>query len=121
MFFGDAEANTSAGAPLVISVAKPELGPKLNFTVSPGWAASNCCPSCVKAFSRDDAANTVIVPVDDDAELLAFAVGDGPPGLLPDELVLEQPARAHAASTAAVTVKRRIMNSWIVSWCGEIN
>ena len=35
MFAGAAEANTSAGAPLVISVARPELGPKLNFTVSP--------------------------------------------------------------------------------------
>src|SRR5215467_9833261 len=35
MFAGAAEANASAGAPLVISVARPELGPKLNFTVSP--------------------------------------------------------------------------------------
>src|SRR5690349_2165283 len=35
MFAGAAEANTSAGAPLVISVARPELGPKLNFTVLP--------------------------------------------------------------------------------------
>src|SRR5262249_9144173 len=40
MFAGAAEANTSAGAPLVICSARPELGPKLNFTVSPGWAAS---------------------------------------------------------------------------------
>ena len=36
MFAGAAEANTSAGAPLVIWVDRPELGPKLNFTVSPG-------------------------------------------------------------------------------------
>src|SRR5215470_7468674 len=35
MVFGDAEAKTSAGAPLVIWVARPSLGPKLNFTVSP--------------------------------------------------------------------------------------
>jgi hypothetical protein len=45
MFFGEAEANTSAGAPLLIWVARAELAPKLNFTVSPGWAASNCLPS----------------------------------------------------------------------------
>src|SRR5215475_9404904 len=36
MFFGEADAKTSAGAPEVIWVARPELGPKLNFTVSPG-------------------------------------------------------------------------------------
>src|SRR5215813_6189748 len=40
MFLVDAEANTSAGAPLLIWVASAELAPKLNFTVSPGWAAS---------------------------------------------------------------------------------
>ena len=45
MFFVDAEANTSAGAPLVIWVARVELAPKLNCTVSPGLAASNCFPS----------------------------------------------------------------------------
>jgi hypothetical protein len=33
---GEAEANTSAGAPLLIWVASAELAPKLNFTVSPG-------------------------------------------------------------------------------------
>src|SRR5437660_1928289 len=43
MVFGDAEAKTSAGAPLVIWASRPELGPKLNFTVSPLCAASNCC------------------------------------------------------------------------------
>jgi hypothetical protein len=45
MFLVEAEANTSAGAPLLIWVARAELAPKLNFTVSPGWAASNCLPS----------------------------------------------------------------------------
>src|SRR5215469_15381719 len=35
IFFGDAEAKTSAGAPEVISVARLELAPKLNFTRSP--------------------------------------------------------------------------------------
>src|SRR5215475_6801158 len=102
MFAGAAEANTSAGAPLVICSARPELGPKLNFTVSPGWAASNCFPSWVKLSVSDAAANTVIVPVDGDAGL---AVDEFP------EPLLEQPAAATAASAAAMTVKRRTMNS----------
>jgi hypothetical protein len=103
MFFGDAEANTSAGAPLVICVDRPELGPKLNFTVSPGWAASNCFPSWVKDPISDAAAKTVIDPVDE-AELLALE------GELPEPL-LEQPATATAASPAAITAKRRIVIS----------
>jgi len=103
MFFGDAEANTSAGAPLVIWVDRPELGPKLNFTVSPGWAASNCFPSWVKVPISDAAAKTVIEPVGE-AELLALE------DELPDPL-LEQPATATAASPAAITAKRRIVIS----------
>src|SRR5215472_15671167 len=99
---GDAEANTSAGAPLVIWVARPELGPKLNLTVSPGWAAWNCFPSWVKVSVSDAAANTVIVPVAG----LALLV---PEGEL--ELLLEQPATATAASPAAITAKRRILDS----------
>src|SRR5215469_8162660 len=62
MFFGAAEAKTSAGAPLVIWVARVELAPKLNLTVSPGWASWNCLPSWVKVSFSDDAAKTVIVP-----------------------------------------------------------
>src|ERR1700733_10302392 len=105
MFAGAAEANTSAGAPLVISVARPELGPKLNFTESPGWAASNCFPSWVKVPISDAAANTVIAPVADAGLLLAFAVAGGDAGLLVLLLLLlEQPARAHAPSAAAMTV-----------------
>jgi hypothetical protein len=100
MFPGAAEANTSAGAPLVIWVARPELGPKLNLTVSPGWADSNCFPSWVKVPVSDAAANTVIVPVAG-LELLV------PEGEL--ELLLEQPAAATAASPAAMTAKRRIL------------
>jgi hypothetical protein len=97
---GDAEANTSAGAPLVIWVARPELGPKLNLTVSPGWADWNCFPSWVNVPVNDAAANTVIVPVAG-LELLV------PEGEL--ELLLEQPATATAASPAAITAKRRIL------------
>ena len=105
MFAGAAEANTSAGAPLVISVARAELAPKLNFTVSPGWAASNCFPSWVKVPFSEDAARTVIAPVcaaadaDADGELLAAEV---------PEPLLEQPATAMAASPAVITAKRRI-------------
>src|SRR6266480_2545858 len=93
---GDAEANTSAGAPLVIWVARPELGPKLNFTVSPGCAASNCLPSWVKLSVSDAAANTVIVPV----------AGELP--ALGEVVLLEQPAAATAARAAAMTVRRRM-------------
>jgi hypothetical protein len=99
MFAGAAEANTSAGAPLVIWVARPELGPKLNLTVSPGWADWNCFPSWVKVPVNDAAANTVIVPVAG----LELLVVDGAL-----ELLLEQPATATAASPAAITAKRRI-------------
>src|SRR6266705_1350509 len=100
MFAGAAEANTSAGAPLMIWVARPELGPKLNVTLSPGWAASNCFPSSVNAPVSDAAANTVIDAV---AEL-ALLVGVVEP---PELLLLEHPARARATSPAAMTVKRR--------------
>src|SRR5580693_2825650 len=104
MFAGAAEANTSAGAPLVIWVARPELGPKLNFTVSPGWAASNCFPSWVKVPISEAAAKTVIVPVDAaEGELLALE------DELPDPLLLEQPVTATAASPAAITAKRRMV------------
>src|SRR5215471_18737468 len=111
MLAGDAEANTSAGAPLVICSARPELGPKLNFTVSPGWAASNCFPSVVKLSVSDAAAKTVIVP----PAGLALALDPELP-----EPLLEQPAAATAASAAAMTVKRRTMNSSVRSRRGEI-
>src|SRR6202042_1922208 len=113
MFAGAAEANTSAGAPLVIWVARPELGPKLNFTVSPGWAASNCFPSWVKVPISEAAAKTVIVPVDA-AEGELLALGDELPDPLP---LLEQPATATAASPATMTAKRRIVFPLVQ--CGE--
>src|SRR6266550_4254834 len=99
MFADAAEANTSAGAPLVICSARPELGPKLNFTVSPGWADSNCFPSWVKVPISDAAAKTLIVPVAAD-EVLAAGADEllALEGEL--ELLLEQPARAAPASPA---------------------
>ena len=102
MLAGAAEANTSAGAPLVIWSARPELGPKLNLTVSPEWAASNCFPSWVNVPISEAAANTVIDPVDPDGELLE------PDDELP-ELPLEQPAAATAITPTAIMAKRRIL------------
>jgi hypothetical protein len=93
----------------VIWVAKVELPPKLNFTVSPGWAASNCLPISVNVPISDAAANTVIVPVGK-AELLAA----GADGLLAGAevvvLLLEQPATATAVSAAMVRAKRRMLS-----------
>src|SRR6185312_8459804 len=115
MFLVAAEANTSAGAPLLICSARAELAPKLNFTVSPGWAASNCLPSCVNVPFRDDAASTVIVPVCA-AELLVLADGEDEllePEAVLEELLLEQPATATAASATAVRAKRRMLTPWL--------
>ena len=61
MLLGLAEANTSAGAPLPICSARPELGPKLNSTLVPGWSFSNCLPSSVNDSVSDAAAKTRIV------------------------------------------------------------
>src|SRR6476620_10840686 len=105
MFLVAAEANTSAGAPLLICSARAELAPKLNFTVSPGWAASNCLPSSVNVPFSEDAASTVIAPVGAD-ELLA-------PEAVLDELLLEQPATAIAASATAARAKRRMLTPWL--------
>src|SRR5690349_3867010 len=105
MVLGDAEAKMSAGAPLVIWASRPELGPKLNFTVSPLCAASNCFPSWVNAPVSDEAANTVIVPVAG-AELPVLGVEL--------ELLLEQPAAATATKPAAIRAKRRILTPWSI-------
>src|SRR5580704_17899234 len=113
MFLVAAEANTSAGVPLLICSARAELAAKLNFTVSPGWAASNCLPSSVKVPFSEAAANTVIVPVCA-AELLAAGVDEllEPEAVL-EELLLEQPATATAASATAVRAKRRMLTPWL--------
>ena len=74
MFFGLAEANTSAGAPALICSARAELAPKLNVTFVPGLAASNCLPISVNDSVSEAAANTVMLP-DSDAEPLSLADG----------------------------------------------
>jgi hypothetical protein len=121
MFPGAAEANTSAGAPSVIWVARVELAPKLNFTVSPGWAASNCLPIVVKVPVSDAAARTVIDPaasaellaagadvVAAGAEVVAAGAELVAAGAEVELLLLEQPATAIPASAIMVTAKRRI-------------
>src|SRR5262245_53494330 len=104
MFFVLAEANTSAGAPEVIWVARAELAAKLNVTLVPGWAASNCLPSSVKDSVSDAAANTVMSPESDGDGELVPVVGDVPaaePVSSPDP----QPDRPTASRPAATMTR----------------
>src|SRR6185295_16431356 len=63
MFASSAEANTSAGAPLLAWVASVEEESKENFTWTPGLAASNDFPISVKASVSEAAASTVMSPL----------------------------------------------------------
>ena len=112
VFASASPKNMTAGAPLVICVASVELAPKLNFTVSPGWAASNWSPSLVKVSFSDDAAKTVIVPVAA-AELLVAGDDDGLLAAGAELVLLEQPARAAPATAAMMRAKRRMVNSLV--------
>src|SRR5919112_63693 len=101
MFFGLAEANTSAGAPWVICAARPELGPKLNTTLVPGCVDSNCRPRPVNDSLSDAAAKSVMVP-----ETAADAESDDDAAApLPDD---PQPANEATATTSARTLSRLI-------------
>jgi hypothetical protein len=107
MFFGEAEANTSAGAPLMIWVASVELAPKLNVTLTPGWAASNVWPRLVKASFSEEAANTVMDPLrlgvlDEPAVLGLLALL----GLL---LLLDEQAASPATAARTSMAVRRTM------------
>jgi len=125
MFFGDADANTSAGAPLVIWVASVELAPKLNVTFVPGLAASNCWPIVVNASFSEEAANTVIDPDsagedEADADVVAGAALVVAGAALLLELLEEQAASVTAVTEASpraivVTVIRRIHDSLSVA------
>src|SRR5215468_107398 len=105
MFFGDAEATTSAGAPWLICSARSELAPKLSLTLLPGWSLSNCLASVVNASFNEAAANTVTVP-------LTAALGLPPPAPagadpeLDESLLDEHPA---AMTAAAATAERAMM------------
>src|SRR5664280_773588 len=112
MFLVLAEANTSAGAPAMIWVTRPELGPKLNTTLEPGWAASNCWPSLVNASCKEAAANTLTVP--DSAGELDTGAEDAA-GLLAEPHPASR--RPEAATTATVRTLRRICCSKVLV-CG---
>src|SRR5215218_4917700 len=98
MLSRSAEANTSAGAPWPIWVARAWLPAKLKVTLVP-WAAVYRRPSSVKAAVSDAAANTLI------------SAGDCPPE--PPEPPPPQAASpsAAAASTAARRVRVRSMGA----------
>jgi len=98
---GLAEAKTSAGAPCVIWVARPELDPKLNTTRVPGWARWNWRPSVVNDSLSDAAAKTVIVP--EGAVDPALDVDAAAPSLLGEP----HPARARQTTVAVTAVTRR--------------
>ena len=103
MFFGAAEANTSAGAPWLICWASAELPAKLNITFTPGCAASKSLPSWVNVPVSDAAANTVTVP---DTEAPCWTTADGEAAGVSSP----QPARVSAATaaSAASAVRRNI-------------
>src|SRR5690349_12241996 len=105
MFFGAAEAKTSAGAPSLICLASAELPAKLKVTFVPGCAASKSLPSWVNVPVSDAAANTVMVP-DTVGVLLELLEGaDDAAGLSSP-----QPAMVRAATVAraASAVRRNI-------------
>ena len=103
MFFWLAEAKTSAGAPCAMLSARAELAAKLNRTVTPGCAASNCLPSVPNDSVSDAAAKTVTVP----DRPPALAVAPPPPVSVPESS--PQPARTIAATTTgAASHPRRI-------------
>src|SRR5450631_3652298 len=103
MFLVLAEAKTSAGAPAVICVARPELGPKWQTTRVPGWAASNWAPSLVNASLREAAANTLMVP---DSAGVPDTDAEGEAG---DTLVVEEPHPASRSPAVAATVMVRVL------------
>ena len=91
MFFCEADAKTSAGAPCVICWARVELAPKLKVTVVPGFAAWNALPIAAKDSFRDAAASTVMLPC-----------APAPPDAgEPDPAALAPPPQADTASAAA--------------------
>jgi hypothetical protein len=95
-----AEANTSAGCPCVMPVARAELAPRFRMTSTSGFACSNCSSNVVNDSWSDAAANTVTVP-----ERLpeADCVPDDP-GLaesVPAESVVPESLELHPAASSA--------------------
>src|SRR4029453_8433748 len=87
-----AEANTSAGAPCWIWVARAWLPAKLKVTLVPPLALVYCWPSSLKAAVSDAAANT----------LISLADPEEPP-----EDALSLPPQAASTSAAAATTAGR--------------
>src|SRR6478735_7310118 len=114
MFLVLAEANTSAGAPDVIWVARAELAAKLKVTFTPGWAASNCWPSVVKESFSEAAAKTVIPP-ESEAEVEVDGEAEADVLAAPLEPVLDppepQPARPTPTRPAVRVRTRRRMST----------
>src|SRR6476646_2885660 len=109
MFFGAAEANTSAGAPLLICCASVELAPQLSLTVTRGWAVSNVLPMVVNDSVNDAAARTVTMPERPLDELALPA-----PPAAADVVLVEEEDELHAdaarviSATMATAVRRMI-------------
>src|SRR5215468_3095726 len=115
MFFWLAEANTSAGAPALICVARAELAAKLKVTFVPGWAASNCLPSSPKDSVSDAAANTVMLP-DTDGEAVVAGLVVGPEA---DPLSSLPPQPARPTTTAAVAASTLSIRDISTPWSGR--
>ncbi len=94
MVFFDADANTSAGAPCVICVARSELAPYVIEIVVPGCAAVKLRFSWSNASVSDDAASIRSAP--DRAAPLPWAAEVRLDGPTVDD---EQPATTIAAMT----------------------
>ena len=99
---GLAAANTSAGAPWVIWVASAELPAKLNRMSRPGLAVFSWSPSFPNTPVRDDAANTVSVPVSFAGEL------DDVGAAAPDPAEPPQPVSATSAAARRTTARDRL-------------
>jgi hypothetical protein len=86
-----------------------ELAPKLSFTVTPGWAASNIFPIVVNDSVNEAAARTVTVP---DSALDELALP--PPPAAADVVEDEDEDELHAdvarvVSATMVTAVRRMI------------
>src|SRR4030095_6194744 len=98
MLVVSAEANTSAGAPCWIWVARAWLPAKLKGTLVPPLALVYCWPSWLKAAVSDAAANTLISSADPEE---------------PPEDVLSLPPQAASTSAATATAARRVLDQCI--------
>jgi hypothetical protein len=90
-----AEANTSAGAPWEICVARSEDPAKLSMTLVPGFRPSNSPARRVKVSFREAAANTVRVP-----EVPAGSAVPGEPGAQPDKPAASMAAASNGGTSA---------------------